>query len=85
MKINRRARIGWIAKQENRSKTHCDICGEKLWVAPDGKTVYCNTAWDKCRPKLCPRCLQPVIKSENTKYAWQCLKCDEDYYNFEVK
>ena len=44
MKIQRRVRSGknpkWV-EGENKRKHHCDICGKKLWVAPDGKTVYC--------------------------------------------
>jgi len=36
------------------------------------------------KKKLCPKCKKPVIKSDNPEYSWQCLECDEDFYNFEV-
>jgi hypothetical protein len=52
MKINRRIKGGWVRNQKNNQKYTCDICGEKLWVAPDGKTVYCNTEADQCTQKL---------------------------------
>lgn len=29
-------------KHDNKSKTHCDMCGSKLWVKPDGKSLYCD-------------------------------------------
>lgn len=43
MKINLRAKEGWIdEKVENKQKWNCDIDNEKLYVAPDGETVYCD-------------------------------------------
>lgn len=33
--------------------------------------------------KICPHCGAPVTKSDLPDYAWQCLDCDEDFYNFE--
>lgn len=33
--------------------------------------------------KLCPHCRKPVIESEIPGYRWQCLECDEDFYDFE--
>lgn len=35
--------------------------------------------------KLCPHCHKEVVRSETTGYTWQCLDCDEDFYDFEVK
>lgn len=35
---------GFWKKVENRSKTHCDYCGQQLWVNPGGG-IYCNN-WD---------------------------------------
>lgn len=32
----------------------------------------------------CSRCGSPVTKSEVKGYSWQCAKCDEDLYSFEV-
>ncbi len=32
----------------------------------------------------CPKCGKEVIKSEIKGYNWQCLECDEDFYNFEI-
>ena len=43
--INRRLNNGgWLEhKTPNKDKLYCDICHKQLWVAPDGKTIYCNT------------------------------------------
>lgn len=38
---------------------------------------------DMKKIKICPHCGKPVIKSELPEYVWQCLDCDEDFYNFE--
>lgn len=32
----------------------------------------------------CPKCKKLLIKSKIKGYAYQCLKCDEDFYNLEV-
>lgn len=38
--------------------------------------------------KLCPKCGRPVIESNNDSevngYQYQCLSCDEDFWEFEV-
>lgn len=34
--------------------------------------------------KFCPYCYNEVVKSENEEYSWQCLECEEDFYDFEV-
>jgi len=40
----------------------------------------------KIEPKvLCPHCNKEVVRSETKDYIWQCLDCDEDFYDFEVK
>lgn len=33
--------------------------------------------------KFCPHCGKEVIKSDNPDYSWQCIDCDEDFYDFE--
>lgn len=43
MKINLRTKDGWRnEKVTNKQKYNCDIDGEKLWIAPDMKTRYCD-------------------------------------------
>lgn len=32
----------WTEYQANKSLTHCDDCGAVLWIAPDGKSLYCD-------------------------------------------
>jgi rubrerythrin len=32
----------------------------------------------------CRNCGQPLIKSDNPEYTFQCLDCDEDFYKFEA-
>ena len=34
--------------------------------------------------RFCKNCLHELIKSEITEYDWQCVECDEDFYNFET-
>lgn len=48
MNINIRIKGGWKANIKNKSKSHCDRCGSKLWVAPDNKTIYCNGDFKQC-------------------------------------
>lgn len=33
--------------------------------------------------RICPHCGKTVIKSELPEYVWQCMDCDEDFYDFE--
>lgn len=35
--------------------------------------------------KICPHCGKPVIKSDLPEYVWQCVDCDEDFYDFECR
>lgn len=39
-----------------------------------------------CKTLRCNRCGCPVLKTDNTKagYSYQCMKCDEDLFKFEV-
>lgn len=32
----------------------------------------------------CRNCSQPLERSENTEYTFQCKNCDEDFYHFEA-
>lgn len=47
MKIYRRLKEGWSKLVNNKSKSHCDLCGEALWVNPGGG-AYCNGKWEGC-------------------------------------
>ena len=38
---------------------------------------------DDKRIRLCPHCRKPVIPSEIRPYVWQCLECDEDFFDIE--
>lgn len=40
-KISLRTPNGWSYGFENGSKTNCDLCGAKLWIAPHGG-IYCD-------------------------------------------
>lgn len=42
IQIAKRTFAGWTPYRDNKSHTHCDDCGERLYVAPDGKTLYCD-------------------------------------------
>ncbi len=41
MKIAKRLKHGWTPTMQNKSKTHCDDCGARLWIAPHNG-IYCN-------------------------------------------
>lgn len=47
MKIAKRIEGGWTNYQVNHNKYNCDDCGSRLYVAPDGKTKYCDNLSDK--------------------------------------
>lgn len=51
MKISRRKKGGWTSWVVNFSKTHCDGCGERLWVNPGGNK-YCEGRGSACDGKL---------------------------------
>ena len=42
IKIARRLENGWTEYLPNEQDYNCDWCGAKLWVAPDGKSLYCD-------------------------------------------
>jgi len=50
MKVYRRTAIGWSKVVNNKSKTHCDKCGLRLWINPGGG-IYCNGNWIGCNEK----------------------------------
>lgn len=33
--------------------------------------------------RLCPHCRKPVVPSDLEGYSWQCLDCDEDFFDIE--
>ena len=45
----------------------------------DDSGFYENTG------KICKRCESPVWQSGVPEYSFQCLRCDEDLYKFEVE
>lgn len=47
MKIAKRTKAGWTAYVPNKQKYNCDECGAQLWVAPDGKSKYCDKVHGK--------------------------------------
>lgn len=32
----------------------------------------------------CPHCKKPMKRSRLPQYAFECLECDEDFYEFEA-
>ena len=42
MTIAKRLKTVWTNYQPNVKKYHCDDCDAQLYVAPDGKTKYCD-------------------------------------------
>lgn len=51
MTIAKRLKNGWTNYQTNKSKEVCDDCKAQLYVAPDGKTLYCDNISDKHKDK----------------------------------
>ncbi len=61
MKISRRLKTGgWSKWENNKSKTHCDVCGEPLFVSPAGDR-YCDGGAKGCESKE-PELLESVAK-----------------------
>ena len=48
----------WEYGVENKQKYNCDACGAQLWVAPDGKTKYCDATHKVVKGSVVP--LQPT-------------------------
>jgi DNA-directed RNA polymerase subunit RPC12/RpoP len=46
---------------------------------------YFNGVWHEYTGLQCRRCRNPVWKSDNPEYSYQCLECDEDLYSFDVE
>lgn len=51
MKIAKRTATGWTPYQPNTDKLKCDDCQARLYIAPDGKTLYCDNISDKHKEK----------------------------------
>lgn len=51
MNISIRTKRGWKANIKNENNTHCDRCGEKLWISPSDE-IYCNGNWKECKKKV---------------------------------
>lgn len=41
MQISIKDKDGNWKTVENKNERYCDRCGGRLWIAPDGKTIYC--------------------------------------------
>lgn len=51
---------------------------------------WCADFWEFAiypieKGKFCPHCGRALCKSELEDYSYQCLSCDEDFYEFETK
>ena len=80
MKIYRRTKGGWTDhNQPNKSDTHCDKCGDKLWVNPSGG-LYCNGRWDSGGGKMqCHHCDEGKLVEGLSKFWVVCDKCEEQH------
>jgi len=47
--------------------------------------IFINGAWHENTDMKCRRCGGPVFESDLPEYSYQCLKCDEDLYDFEAE
>ena len=47
--------------------------------------IFHGRHWYKNTGMVCKRCGNPVYKSDNPEYVYQCFCCDEDLYSFEVR
>ena len=46
--------------------------------------IFIERDWYESTNRICRRCRSPVWKSDNPKYSFQCLECDEDLFEFET-
>lgn len=49
----------------------------------DDKTMEDCLVFRESEDRTCFRCGSPLFKSDNPDYAYQCFRCDEDFYAFE--
>lgn len=46
--------------------------------------VFHDGHWYGNTDMVCKRCGNPVYQSDHAEYIYQCFRCDEDLYSFEV-
>lgn len=46
--------------------------------------IFHDGHWYGNTDMVCKRCGSPVYKSDCAGYSYQCFRCDEDLYSFEV-
>lgn len=90
MKIAKRTKTGWTAYQLNKNKMFCDDCKSRLYIAPDGKTKYCDTAIrDGLKySKLLPKSKKVVMGVTATKLIFEKFnlpRYKEVNYLWEIK
>lgn len=49
----------------------------------DDETMEDCLVFRESEDRTCFRCGSPLFKSGNPDYAYQCFRCDEDFYAFE--
>jgi uncharacterized protein (DUF983 family) len=47
--------------------------------------IFFDGKWHESTDMKCNRCGSPVFESDLLEYTYQCFKCDEDLYDFEVE
>lgn len=47
--------------------------------------IFYEGHWYENTDMVCKFCGNPVYQSDNAEYSYQCFRCDEDFYSFEVE
>lgn len=47
--------------------------------------IFYEGHWYENTDMVCKLCGNPVYQSDNAEYSYQCFRCDEDLYSFEVE
>lgn len=79
-KIVLRLKEGWSETVNNKSRTLCDKCGAKLWVAPHGKK-YCDEVHEGKFPK--PKVTKEKKLKALRAYKHSLDRTTIDYFGFE--
>ena len=74
-----------IIRLENYLESHAEVVNEKLiGVVADGEFI--TEEGQRLLPNcVCSRCGSPLFKSSIEGYTAQCIFCDEDFYDIEVR
>ena len=68
-----------VWRYHTNASVKCSVCKGVCAM----RSNFCPHCGTEMMIRLCPRCKRPVVPSWVDGYAWQCLDCDEDFFDIE--